>query len=74
MVQVKMPWIDRDVCVLNAVNGDCKAAQNCPREALQVVESDNGSSDRYRIFLDFDRCRFCGDCAHACPESAIKMV
>jgi dissimilatory sulfite reductase (desulfoviridin) alpha/beta subunit len=73
-MRTKMPWIDREMCDVSEVGKACKAASHCPHDAFQVLKSDNGSGSAYKIAIDFDKCRFCGECSHACDRGIVKMV
>lgn len=73
-MRLKMPWIDREICDIEEVGESCKAALNCPHGAFEVVQSDNGSGAVYKIALDFEKCKLCGECSHACDRSAVKML
>jgi formate hydrogenlyase subunit 6/NADH:ubiquinone oxidoreductase subunit I len=73
-VRTKMPWIDREMCDIAETCEECKAARLCKHGAFQVMpkEGDNGST--CRVGIDFEKCRFCGDCSHTCDRGAVRMV
>jgi NAD-dependent dihydropyrimidine dehydrogenase PreA subunit len=68
----KMPWIDRDKCDVAETCEGCKAARLCPHGAFLVAQG-NGSGT-CKVGIDFEKCRLCGDCSHACDRGAVKMV
>jgi dissimilatory sulfite reductase (desulfoviridin) alpha/beta subunit len=70
----KMPWIDRDKCDVAQVGENCKAALHCPHGAFQVMNGGKDSREAYRIALDLEKCRLCGECSHACDRFAVKMI
>ena len=70
----KMPWIDRNKCDIEDRCTDCKAARLCKHEAFQIVPGGNGSGEAYKVMIDFEKCRLCGDCSHICELGAVKMV
>jgi NAD-dependent dihydropyrimidine dehydrogenase PreA subunit len=70
----KLPWIDRERCDIAERGEECKAAHHCRYNAFQVIRSDNGSGEGYKVGIDFEKCRLCGDCSHACDLGAVKMV
>ena len=73
-MRTKMPWIDKGQCDVAEIGKTCKAAKHCPHDAFHVIESDNGSDAGYKIAIDFEKCRFCGECSHACDRGIVKMV
>lgn len=73
-MRTKMPWIDRDRCDIAERCTDCKAARHCKYGAFQVVAGGNGSGEACRVMIDFEKCRLCGDCSHACDLGAVRMV
>jgi NAD-dependent dihydropyrimidine dehydrogenase PreA subunit len=71
----KMPWIDRERCDIAERCKECRAARQCKHGAFQVIpgsEGDNGGA--CRVGIDFEKCRLCGDCSHACDRGAVRMV
>ena len=70
----KMPWIDRELCDIAERCSDCKAARFCKHGAFKVIPGGNGSGDSCGLAIDFEKCRFCGDCSHACELGAVRMV
>jgi Pyruvate/2-oxoacid:ferredoxin oxidoreductase delta subunit len=56
--------IDEDKCV---GCGLCELL--CRREAIKIVEKENGK----KATIDRNLCKGCGICAAACPRDAIKM-
>ncbi len=70
----KMPWIDRELCDIADKCAECKAAKFCKYGAFQVVPGENGSGEPCRVGIDFEKCRLCGDCSHACELGAVRMV
>ncbi len=70
----KMPWVDVQKCAIEERCTDCKAARYCKYDAFQIVRGGNGWGDKCRIAIDLEKCRLCGDCAHACELGAVKMV
>lgn len=73
-MRTKMPWIDRERCDVAERCDGCKAARICPHGAFQVINAGGGSADTCRVGIDFERCRLCGNCSHACDRGAVKMV
>jgi len=69
-----MPWIDREACDIAEICRDCKAARHCPHGAFQVMAGSNGSGPSCRVAIDFEKCRLCGECSHACDRGAVRMV
>ncbi len=47
----------------------CPAAAACPIGAVAVLDS--GASRQVKV--DYGLCIFCGECAEACPEPAVRM-
>jgi NAD-dependent dihydropyrimidine dehydrogenase PreA subunit len=39
-----------------------------------VTSNENGSGKTCMVGIDFEKCRLCGDCSHACDRDAVKMV
>lgn len=68
-----MPWIDVERCDIAERCTDCKASRLCPHGAFQIIGG-NGSGEACRVAIDFDRCRLCGNCSHACDRGAVRMV
>ena len=66
----KMPWVDVQRCNVREVCTDCKAARLCVNRSFQVVSGEDGC----RIGIDFEKCKRCGECAHACELGAVKMI
>lgn len=74
-MRTKMPWIDREKCDIAERCEGCKAARLCPHGAFQVIRDvGNGSGERCLVGIDFEKCRLCGNCSHACDQGAVKMV
>lgn len=73
-MQSKMPWIDREKCDIDKTCRGCKAAKTCQHGAFMLVTGDNGSGDGCKVGIDFEKCRLCGDCSHACERGAVTMV
>ncbi len=69
----KMPWVDRLRCDVESVGKSCKAAKHCPHGAFTVREK-GGEGKAHDVFIDWERCRRCGECSHACDLFAVKMV
>jgi NAD-dependent dihydropyrimidine dehydrogenase PreA subunit len=69
----KMPWIDREKCDISEACEGCSAVDTC-RHGAFVVFGGNGSGEACRVGIDFEKCRLCGDCSHACDRGAVKMV
>jgi len=72
-MNLKMPWIDREKCDISEDCEGCSAANACDHGAF-VVFGGNGSGEACRVAIDFEKCRLCGDCSHACDRSAVKMI
>lgn len=70
----KMPWIDVEKCDIAERCADCKAARLCKHGAFQVIPGDDAAGKSCRVGIDFEKCRLCGDCSHACELGAVKMV
>lgn len=68
----KMPWIDVQKCDIAEKCEDCKAARFCPHGAFMVIRAEDGGS--CRVGIDFEKCRLCGNCSHACDQGAVRMV
>jgi Pyruvate/2-oxoacid:ferredoxin oxidoreductase delta subunit len=66
----KMPWVDVQKCNVKDICDDCKAARFCKNGSFQVVSDENGC----RIGIDYERCKRCGECSHACELGAVKMI
>ncbi len=66
----KLPWVDTTKCNIKETCGDCKAARLCKNGSFQVI---GGEAD-CRIAVDFEKCKRCGECAHACELGAVKMI
>lgn len=68
-----MPWIDTTKCKKTV---DCKAARQCREQAMYVQPEAEGQPgiavDYPRV--DLEQCKLCGECEHACPEGAVKMI
>lgn len=73
-MRTKMPWIDVEKCDVAERCEDCKAARFCRHGAFQVIRDDNGAGAACRVAIDFEKCRLCGECSHACDLGAVKMV
>ena len=70
----KMPWIDRDKCDISETCEGCRAARTCKHNAFMVISDSNGSGEACKVGIDFEKCRLCGDCSHACDHGAVKMI
>ena len=70
----KMPWIDVERCDIAERCADCKASLLCPHGAFRVIRGTDGSGGECRVSIDFERCRLCGNCSHACDRGAVRMV
>lgn len=70
----KMPWIDVERCEVAERCEDCKAARFCRHGAFKVIRDGKGSGASCRVAIDFEKCRWCGECSHACDLGAVKMV
>lgn len=46
----------------------------CTKDCLCLYVCQTGASDTENSIIDIDKCIGCGDCAAACPSSAISMV
>ncbi len=70
----KMPWIDVERCDISERCEDCKAARFCPHGAFLVIRPEEGNGSSCRVGIDFEKCRLCGNCSHACDRGAVRMV
>ncbi len=66
----RLPWVDTTRCDVAERCADCKAARFCPNGAFGVVEAEGGC----RVSIDLERCKRCGECAHACELGAVRMI
>lgn len=73
-MRTKMPWIDRERCDIAERCEGCKAAQFCPHGAFLVIKAEQDTGEACSVGIDFERCRLCGNCSHACDRGAVKMV
>lgn len=46
----------------------------CTKDCLCLYVCPTGATDTENSIIDVDKCIGCGDCAQACPSSAISMV
>ena len=46
----------------------------CTKDCLCLYVCPTGATDTENSIIDADKCIGCGDCAQACPSSAISMV
>lgn len=69
-MRFKWPWIDVKKCDVEETCSECKASKFCRSGSFQVI-SDNG---KCQVAIDFEKCKRCGECAHACDRGAVKMV
>jgi Pyruvate/2-oxoacid:ferredoxin oxidoreductase delta subunit len=74
LVRTKMPWIDRNECDIAEHCDYCKSAEHCPHDAFLVVEGDESREGKCKVVIDFDSCKLCGECAHACIRGAVRMI
>ncbi len=70
----KMPWIDREKCDIAETCEECKAASLCKHDAFRVMPGGNGDGNACMVGIDFEKCRLCGDCSHACDRGGVRMV
>ena len=70
---LKMPWIDRQKCKKES---GCPASKKCEQGAFRVRGGSDEETGRTGDFplIDLELCKRCGDCEHACPEGAVKMI
>ena len=66
----KMPWVDVLKCNVKDICDDCKASRTCINGSFRVVSDESGC----RIGIDYEKCKRCGECAHACELGAVKMI
>ncbi len=69
-MRFKLPWVDVGKCDIGEVCYECRASKLCNNGAFQVL-SENG---KCRVAIDFEKCKRCGDCSHACDKGAVRMV
>lgn len=71
----KMPWVDVERCDISERCEECKASRLCPHGAFRVVRSSGGNGqESCLVQIDFERCRLCGNCSHACERGAVRMI
>ena len=46
----------------------------CTKDCLCLYVCPTGATDTENSIIDVSKCNGCGDCADACPSSAISMV
>lgn len=70
---LKLPWIEYSKCKREL---DCACAAQCKEGAFQAREESETEPGRAKDcpIIDFEKCKRCGDCEHACPEGAVKMI
>ncbi len=66
----RLPWVDTTKCDIAGVCGECKASRLCVNGSFEVIADAGGC----RIGIDYERCKRCGECVHACALGAVKMI
>lgn len=73
-MRIKMPWIDVEKCDIAERCEECKAVLFCPHGAFRVIRAGEEGGGTCRVGIDFEKCRRCGNCSHACDLGAVRMV
>lgn len=70
-MQLKMPWVDTRRCRKEL---ECRAALLCKIGAFKEGEPGPEGTSKDFPKVDLEACKRCGDCEHACPYGAVKMI